>query len=106
MKFKHICLARQCFNLCVGLSIPLGALKDLGKACDQVGVLKMISEQPQILLHPEKITVAPSPEALGLRAELAVVFCQQDFAAVTGALSQREQCLSQSSIFWCSLIPS
>lgn len=46
----------------------------------------MISEQPQKLLHPEEITVAHSPEALGLGAELAVVFCQQDLAAVTAAL--------------------
>lgn len=90
MKFKLVCLTRLCFNLHVGLSITLGALKDLDKVHAQVSVLKSASEQSQWLLHPEELAVECSPRALGLDAELAVVFCQQDFAAVTGAMFQWE----------------
>lgn len=47
MKFKLFCLTRLCFNLHVGLSITLGALKDLDKVHAQVSVLKSAREQSQ-----------------------------------------------------------
>lgn len=99
IKFKPIYLTRQCFNLRVGLEISLDTLKTLDKAHAPVIVLKMVSEQPQKWLHPEEVAVAHSPGAAGLGAEL----CQEGFAAVPAALFQREQCLRQSSIFWCAL---
>lgn len=66
---------------------------------------KILSEQPGQGSHPGEIAVAHTPQAPGLSAELAVVLCQQDFAAVTAALFQWELCLSQSSISRCSLTP-
>lgn len=56
--------------------------------------------------HIQGRSPAHTPRAPGLSAELAVVLCQQDPAAVTAALFQWEWCLSQSSISHCSLIPS
>lgn len=74
----------------VGLSVTLGALKGLDKVHAQVSILKSVSEQSQQLLHPQELAVACLPGALALDAELAVVFCQQDFAIVTRAEFQWE----------------
>lgn len=93
MKFKPICLTRQCFNLHVCLDTSLGTLKPLKEAHARIIVSEMLSEQPGQGSHPGEISAAP-----GLSAELAVVLCQQDPAAVTAALFQWEWCLSQSSI--------
>lgn len=60
MKFKPICLTRQCFNLHVCLDTSLGTLKPLKEAHARIIVSEMLSEQPEQGSHPGEISAVLS----------------------------------------------
>lgn len=91
MKFKPICLTRQCFNLCVCLDISLGPLKTLKEAHAQIIVSKMLSEQQGQGSHPEEISVAHELQGSVLSLQLC-------FASRT--LKQSQQLCSSGNGVW------